>query len=60
MILGRHEIEPHGYKLPEHSLIELTLVYVDGDTAGTIKQSVILPKEVVVLAYQVEANAQPS
>lgn len=58
MILGRGEIEPHGYKLPEHSLIKLTVIYVAGEHAGSITQEVILPQEVVVLGYAVEAIGQ--
>lgn len=57
MIIASQEIEPHGYKLPKDSMVELHIAYVSGDNSGTIKSRVILPEDVVVVGFVVRCEA---
>lgn len=56
MILAKTEVEPHGYKLPANSMVVLELAYVQDDVGGTLTNKIILPAEVVIVAFQVRCE----
>ncbi len=56
MILCKVEIEPHGYKLPAHSMVALELAYVQDEDGGILTSKIILPAEVVIVGLQVRCE----
>ena len=58
MLIASQTIEPHGYKLPKHSMIVLEIAYVSGEDTGMIENKIILPQDVILVGFQIRCDPE--